>query len=45
VIAGLLLIMDGLWQRALACMLGFILARVFIARWIPKNHSAGKYVV
>jgi len=45
VIAGLLLAMDGLWQRAVACMVGFIIARIVISRWIPKNHSAGKYVV
>ena len=42
VIAGLLLAMDGLWQRALACLVGFILARILLSRWIPGNKPAGK---
>lgn len=42
VIAGLLLAMDGRWQRALACLVGFILVRILLSRWIPGNYPAGK---
>jgi F1F0 ATPase subunit 2 len=42
VIAGLLFAMDGLWQRALACLVGFILARILLSRWIPGNRPVGR---
>ena len=42
VIAGLLFAMDGLWQRALACLVGFIFARIMLSRWIPRNHTPGR---
>lgn len=42
VIAGLLLAMDGHWQRALACLLGFMLARPALSRWIPREPPAGR---
>jgi F1F0 ATPase subunit 2 len=46
VVAGLLLAMDGSWQRALVCLVGFAVARIALARWIaPQNHLAGKGVV
>jgi F1F0 ATPase subunit 2 len=45
VIAGLLFAMDGLWQRALACLLGFLLARIVLSRWIPRDNPAGRGVV
>jgi len=45
VMTGLLLVMDGLWQRALAGLLGFVIARVAVSRWIPRNHGAGKRLV
>ncbi len=45
VIAGLLLAMDGLWQRALACLVGFIVARIVLARWIPGNHTTGRSAI
>ena len=45
VIAGLLLAMDGLWQRAVACLVGFIFARILLSRWIPPDHAHGRSVV
>jgi F1F0 ATPase subunit 2 len=42
VIAGLLLVMDGLWQRALAGLVGFVCARLVVARWIPSNGKKAK---
>ena len=46
VIGGLLLAMDGTWQRALVCLVGFAIARIALARWVPpQNHIAGKGVV
>jgi F1F0 ATPase subunit 2 len=42
VIAGLLLVMDGLWQRALAGLVGFVCARVAISQWVPRNHKNPK---
>jgi F1F0 ATPase subunit 2 len=42
VIAGLLLAMDSLWQRALACLMGFIFARILLSRWIPGNNPSGR---
>jgi len=45
VVGGLLLAMDGLWQRALACLAGFIIARVLLSRWIPRGDPPAKSVV
>ena len=45
VIAGLLLAMDGLWQRALASLVGFFLARLVLSRWIPGNHTPGRSAI
>ena len=46
VLAGLLLAMDGSWQRALVCLVGFAMARIALARWVPPhNHIAGKGAV
>jgi F1F0 ATPase subunit 2 len=46
VVGGLFLAMDGTWQRALVCLVGFGMARLALARWIPpQNHLAGKGVV
>ena len=45
-IGGLFLAMDGSWQRALVCLVGFAMARIVLARWVPpQNHFAGKGVV
>ena len=46
VIGGLLLAMDASWQRALACMVGFAMARLALARWAPSNgHTERRGVV
>jgi F1F0 ATPase subunit 2 len=46
VVAGLLLAMDASWQRALICLLGFAIARIVLARWVPPhNHFAGRGVI
>jgi F1F0 ATPase subunit 2 len=45
VVTGLLLAMDGLWQRAVACLVGFIFARILLSRWIPRDHPDGRSVV
>ncbi len=42
VVAGILLVIDGLWQKALACLVGFLIARLVWSRWIPRGHSAEK---
>jgi F1F0 ATPase subunit 2 len=42
VMVGLLLVMDGLWERALAGLLGFVFSRWAMARWIPGNYKNPK---
>ena len=42
VLAGMNLLMDGRWQRVLACLAGFILARVAFSRWIPRDDRTGR---
>ena len=32
-ISGFYLVADGDWQRAIACLVGFLLARWFVTRW------------
>ena len=44
-IAGLILAMDARWERAVVCMVGFALARILMARWIPRNSPAGRGLV
>lgn len=44
-IAGLILAMDSRWERAAICMVGFVLSRVVLGRWIPRNGAAGKGLV
>lgn len=37
---GFYLVMDGQWQRALLCLLGFITARIVLTRfWQPNNNN------
>ena len=44
VLAGLTLAMDRRWQKAVACLVGFALARLVLAKWIPAPRTAGKDV-
>lgn len=44
VIAGFILLMAGSWQKAIVCLAGFVLARIVLARWIPRG-APGKGVV
>jgi F1F0 ATPase subunit 2 len=44
-IAGLILAMDSRWERAVICMVGFVLSRVLLGRWIPRNGVTGKSLV
>jgi F1F0 ATPase subunit 2 len=41
VIGGMLLAMDTTWQRALICLAGFAMARVFLSHWMPVHNSGG----
>lgn len=45
VIAGLLLAMAHRWQNAIAFLLGFVLARVLLSRWIPSHGATGRGLV
>lgn len=42
VIAGLVLAMDASWQKAVICMLGFALARVALAKYVPAHDGIGR---
>jgi F1F0 ATPase subunit 2 len=45
-IGGLFLAMDGSWQRALICLVGFAIGRVVLARLVPANgHVAARKMV
>ncbi len=41
VVAGFVLATARRWQNAIVCLVGFLLARVAVARWIPRG-GAGK---
>lgn len=41
VVAGFVAAIASRWQNALACLLGFIIARVLLARWIPARGARG----
>lgn len=36
VIAGFILLTAGSWQNALVCLVGFVVARILLARWISR---------
>jgi F1F0 ATPase subunit 2 len=40
VMAGFYFVADGQWQRWLACLAGFIAARLLIGRLLPKSDAA-----
>jgi F1F0 ATPase subunit 2 len=44
VITGLILTTAGRWQNAVICLVGFLLARIALARWMPRA-PAGKGVM
>jgi F1F0 ATPase subunit 2 len=35
--AGFVLVIDHRWQRAVASLLGFLIARLVLTRWIPQG--------
>jgi F1F0 ATPase subunit 2 len=39
VIAGFTLAIGRRWQNALVCLLGFLIARLLLARWIPGRKA------
>jgi len=41
VVAGFVLAIGRRWQNAVACLLGFLVARLVLARWIPGRKATG----
>jgi F1F0 ATPase subunit 2 len=39
VVAGFTLAIGRRWQNALVCLLGFLIARLLLARWIPGRKT------
>ena len=40
VVAGFVVVINRRWQNALVCLLGFLIARLVLARWIPGRKAA-----
>ena len=41
-LVGFYLVMGGRWERLLACLAGFILARVVLVRWLRPAHAVSE---
>lgn len=44
VVAGFILAIARRWQNALVCLVGFLIARLLLARWIPHRATKGSAV-
>jgi F1F0 ATPase subunit 2 len=38
-LAGFYFVGGGVWQRLVACLVGFIVARLLVMRWLPTTRS------
>jgi F1F0 ATPase subunit 2 len=36
VLAGFLMVMNGRWENAVACLAGFVLGRIAVSAWLPR---------
>jgi len=39
-LAGFYFVGGGVWQRLLACLVGFLIARLLVTRWVPSSTKA-----
>jgi F1F0 ATPase subunit 2 len=44
-LVGFYAVSNGIWQRLLACLLGFVLARAALLRFIPAPHAPPKILI